>query len=94
MKNLTVPRQTGRLLAILLEAGRSAIANNHDASKANKGYTSDVFQRQVVEDFQQRTGITLTNLEAAQIPAIAKPLLSRFMEEAKKPIDTINLSSM
>ena len=84
--------ETGRLLAILLDAGRSAIAKNqdliNDASKANKGYTSDVFQRQVAEDFQQRTGITLANLEAAQIPAIAKPLLSRLMEEAKKTIDT------
>jgi Protein of unknown function (DUF3365) len=66
--------ETCRLLAILLEAGRSAIA------------TSDVFQRLVVEDFQQRTGITLTNLEAAQIPAIDKPLLSRLMEESKKTI--------
>ena len=58
--------ETGRLLAILLDAGRSAIAKNqdliNDASKANKGYTSDVFQRQVAEDFQQRTVITLANL--------------------------------
>lgn len=84
--------ETGRLLAILLDAGRGAIAKNqdliNDASKANKGYTSEVFERQVAEDFQQRTGIALTNLEGAQIPPMAKPLLSRLMQEAKKTIDT------
>ena len=84
--------ETGRLLAILLDAGRGAIAKNqdliNDASKANKGYTSEVFERQVVEDFQQRTGIALTNLEGAQIPLMAKPLLSRLMQEAKKTVDT------
>lgn len=84
--------ETGRLLAILLDAGRGAIARNqdliNDASKANKGYTSEVFERQVAEDFQQRTGIALTNLEGAQIPLMAKPLLSRLMQEAKKTIDT------
>jgi uncharacterized protein DUF3365 len=84
--------ETGRLLAILLDAGRGAIAKNqdliNDASKANKGYTSEVFERQVAEDFQQRTGIALTNLEGAQIPLMSKPLLSRLMQEAKKTIDT------
>ena len=84
--------ETGRLLAILLDAGRGTIAKNqdliNDASKANKGYTSEVFERQVAEDFQQRTGIALTNLEGAQIPPMAKPLLSRLMQEAKKTIDT------
>jgi len=84
--------ETGRLLAILLDAGRSAIAKNqdliNDASKADKGYTSQVFQRQVAEDFQRRTGVALTNLEEAKIPEMAKPLLARLMEEAKKTIDT------
>jgi uncharacterized protein DUF3365 len=84
--------ETGRLLAILLDAGRGTIAKNqdliNDASKGEKGYTSEVFQRQVAEDFQRRAGIALTNLEAAQIPEMAKPLLSRLMEEAKKTIDT------
>jgi hypothetical protein len=84
--------ETGRLLAILLDAGRSTIAKNqdliNDASKADKGYTSQVFQRQVAEDFQRRTGVALTNLEEEKIPEMAKPLLARLMEEAKKTIDT------
>ena len=84
--------ETGRLLAILLDAGRETIAKKqdliNDASKANKGFTSDVFERQVAEDFQQRTGIVLTNLEAADIPPMAKPLLARLMQESKKTIDT------
>jgi len=84
--------ETGRLLAILLDAGRSSIAKNqdliNDASKADKGYTSQVFQRQVAEDFQRRTGVALTNLEEAKIPEMAKPLLARLMEESKQTIDT------
>ena len=84
--------ETGRLLAILLDTGRATIAKKqeliNDASKANKGFTSDVFERQVAEEFQQRTGIALTNLEAAEVPAMAKPLLARLMQESKKTIDT------
>ncbi len=84
--------ETGRLLAILLDAGREAIAKKqeliNDASKSNKGFTSDVFERQVAEEFQERTGIALTNLDAAEVPAMAKPLLARLMQESKKTIDT------
>lgn len=84
--------ETGRLLAILLDTGRGVIAKNqgliNDASKGDKGFTSQVFQQQIVQEFQQRTGIALSNLEGAQIPAMSKPLLSRLMEEAKKTIDT------
>jgi uncharacterized protein DUF3365 len=84
--------ETGRLLAILLDAGRGTIAKQqdliNDASKANKGFTSDVFERQVAEEFQQRTGVGLANLDAAEVPAMAKPLLARLMQESKKTIDT------
>ena len=84
--------ETGRLLAILLDTGRAAIANKqdviNDASKGHKGFTSDDFERQVAQQFQQRTGITLTNLETAEVPAMAKPLLARLMQESKKTIDT------
>ena len=84
--------KTGRLLAILLDAGRDTIAKQqeliNDASKANKGFTSEVFERQVVEEFRQRTGIALTDLDAAAVPAMAKPLLTRLMQESKKTIDT------
>jgi hypothetical protein len=84
--------ETGRLLAILLDTGREAIAKRqeliNDASKANKDFTSDVFERQVAEEFQQRTGIALANLDAAKIPPMAKPLLVRLMQESKKTIDT------
>ena len=84
--------ETGRLLAILLDTGRDTIAKQqgliNDPSKADKGFTSEVFARQVAEEFQQRTGITLANLDAAQVPAMAKPLLARLMEESRKTIDT------
>lgn len=83
---------TGRLLAILLDAGRSAIAKNqdliNDASKADKGFTARLFEQKVAEEFQQRTGVALSDLETAPVPSMAKPLLTRLLEEAKKTIDT------
>jgi uncharacterized protein DUF3365 len=84
--------ETGRLLAILLDAGRSAIAKNqdliNDASKADKGFTARLFEQKVAEEFQQRTGVALSNLETAPVPSMAKPLLARLLEEAKKTVDT------
>lgn len=82
--------ETARLLAILLDAGRVVIAKNqgliNDASKADKGFTPGVFEAQVIVEFQQRTGIALGNLEHEGIPAMAKPLLARLLEESKKTI--------
>lgn len=84
--------ETARLLAILLDAGRSAIAKSqdliNDPSKADKGFTARTFEQKVAEEFQQRTGVVLNNLEAAQVPSMAKPLLARLLEEAKKTIET------
>jgi Protein of unknown function (DUF3365) len=82
--------ETARLLAILLDAGRVAVAKNqgliNDASKADKGFTPGAFEAQVIAGFQQRTGIALGNLENEGIPAMAKPLLARLLEESKKTI--------
>ena len=36
----------------------------------------------------RRTGIALTNLDAAEVPAMARPLLARLLQESKKTIDT------
>jgi hypothetical protein len=84
--------ETGRLLAILLDAGRVTIADNqaliNDPNKGHKGFTGDVFQRQSLAAFQMRTGIDLTQLDQARVPAMAKPLLARLIEESKKTVDS------
>jgi hypothetical protein len=84
--------ETGRLLAILLDSGRVTIAANqaliNDPEKGHKGFTGDVFQRQLFAAFQMRTGIDLTQLDQAHVPAMAKPLLARLIEESKKTLDS------
>jgi general secretion pathway protein A len=82
--------ETGRLLAILLDCGRLAIDDNqaliNDPSKGNKGFTPAVFERQLRNIFKQRTGIDLSDLQHAKVPDMAKPLLSRLVEESKATV--------
>jgi hypothetical protein len=84
-------RETSRLLAILFDSGRVVVGMNqeliNDASKGDKGFTSAVFEKQVLNVFEQRTGITLSN-SSDKVPAMARPLLDRLLEESKKTIET------
>jgi hypothetical protein len=84
--------ETGRLLAILLDSGRVTIAANqaliNDPEKGHKGFTRDVFERQLFAAFQTRTGIDLAQLDQARVPAVTKPLLARLIEESKKTVDS------
>lgn len=84
-------RDTSRLLAILFDSGRLVVGMNqdliNDESKGDKGFTSAVFEKQVLTVFQQRTGINLSN-SSEKIPALARPLLDRLLEESKKTIDS------
>lgn len=84
--------ETGKLVAILLDTGRVTVGKNqaliNDPGIGNKGFTSDVFEQQLIQNFQQRTGINLADLSHAPIPEKAKPLLARLVTESKKTIDT------
>lgn len=84
--------ETGRLVAILLDAGRVAVGLHqdliNDPAKGNKNFTAAVFEKQSLAVFQKRTGIDLSNLSSAPVPESAKPLLSRLLEESKKTIDS------
>jgi general secretion pathway protein A len=82
--------ETGRLIAILLDSGRTTIALNqsliNDKSRGDKGFTPEVFERQLFVVFRERTGIDLSSLTQAQMPQMAKPLLQRLLEESKKTL--------
>jgi hypothetical protein len=84
-------RETSRLLAILFDSGRLVVGMNqeliNDESKGDKGFTSAVFEKQVLKVFEQRTGINLSD-SSEKIPAMARPLLDRLLEESKKTIDS------
>lgn len=82
--------ETGRLLAILLDAGRGAIAANqpliNDASKGDKGFTPDVFAKQLAEKFKARTNVDLGNLKGSGVPELAQKLLPELVEASKQTV--------
>jgi uncharacterized protein DUF3365 len=82
--------ETGRLLAILLDSGRATIAANqkliNDPEKSDKGFTPEVFERQLIAIFKERSGIDLSRLEERQVPKGAKALLTRLLDESKKTV--------
>ena len=82
--------ETGRLLATLLDAGRVTVGLNqgllNDPTKGDKGFTPEVFETQLVALFQERMGIDVSHVQNAHIPEMAKPLLTRLVEESKKTI--------
>ena len=84
--------ETGRLLATLLDAGRVTVGLNqgllNDPSKGDKGFTPEVFETQLVALYQERMGIDLANIQQAHIPEMAKPLLTRLVEESKKTVES------
>jgi general secretion pathway protein A len=86
----TIAAQTARLLAILLDSGRATIAANqaliNDPDKSNKGFTPEVFERQLIEIFKQRSGINLNALDEGQLPQDTTSLLRRLVEESKKTV--------
>jgi general secretion pathway protein A len=83
-------RETGRLLAVLLDAGRVTIGQNqlllNDPTKGDKGFTPEVFAQQTIAAFKERTGHDLANLSVATVPEMSKPLLARLLEESKKTV--------
>jgi general secretion pathway protein A len=83
-------RETGRLIAVLLDAGRVTIGSNqlllNDPTKGDKGFTPEVFAKQTVAAFKERTGYDLSNLATATVPEMSKPLLARLLEESKKTV--------
>ena len=94
-------RETSRLLAILFDSGRLVVGMNqdliNDASKGDKGFTPPVFEKQVLTVFEQRTGIDLSD-SSEKIPAMARPLLTRLLDESKRTIESyqtpINISGI
>jgi hypothetical protein len=82
--------ETGRLLAILLDAGRATVAANqpliNDAGKGDKGFTPDVFEKQLNEKFKGRSNVDLANLKTAAVPETAKSLLPELVSASKKTV--------
>ena len=82
--------QTARLLAILLDSGRSVINENQslfdDPVKVDKGFTSEAFERQLSHMFRDRSGLDLADLDSAHLPPSAKKWLKELLAVSKQVV--------
>src|SRR5438093_4775562 len=82
--------ETGRLLAILLDSGRVTVGANqaliNDPDKGDKGFTPEVFEKQLTEKFKDRAKVDLANLKNEKVPAMAKELLPKLVDASKKTV--------
>lgn len=84
--------ETGRLLAILLDSGRVAVAEVqsviNDETKGDKGFTPDAFEHRLFDKFRERSGVDLTKLPGQKVPSQARQLLPILVESCKKVVAT------
>lgn len=86
--------ETARLLAKLLSAGRLVIDQNQalidDPHKGDKGFTPEVFEQKLIQEFRSQTGIDLAGLQHAPpsilLPPMAKELLPAFLAASKEVV--------
>lgn len=80
---------TARYLTILLNVGRLVVERNqpliNDPEQGDKGFTPDSFERDVVAEFRQQTGIDLKHLPP-HLPALTKELLPLLLESGKQVV--------
>jgi general secretion pathway protein A len=83
--------ETARLLAKLLNAGRIVIDQHQalidDPHKGDKGFTPDVFEKLVIDEFRKQTGIDLSHMDALPVsivlPPLARELLPALIQAGK-----------
>jgi uncharacterized protein DUF3365 len=82
--------ETGRLLAVLHDSGRVTVGANqsliNDPEKGNKGFTPEVFEKQVIAQFKERAKVDLTNLKNERVPELARNLLPQLVEAMKQTV--------
>ncbi len=86
--------ETARLLAKLLKAGRLVVEQNQqlidDQHKGDKGFTPDVFEQQLVQEFRRQTNIDLSTVQSTPasitLPPLAKQLLPAFVAASKEVV--------
>ena len=82
--------ETGRLLAVLHDSGRVTIGANqpliNDPEKGNKGFTPEVFEKQVTAKFKERAKVDLDNLKNEKVSDLAKKLLPQLIDSMKSTV--------
>lgn len=84
-------RRTAQLLAVLLDAGRVVIDRNQtlidDPRRGAKGFTADVFEKQLRHEFKTRSGVDLSDVKTAQLSPGTEGLLLALMQASKEVIN-------
>lgn len=82
--------ETARLIATLLSTGRVVIDRNQslidDPNKGTKGFTPEVFEQQVINEFRARTGVDLTKPTSAHLPPGMMNLLGALLDASKEVV--------
>ena len=82
--------EAGRLLAVLQDSGRVTIGANqpliNDPDKGDKGFTPDVFEKQVTDKFKDRAKVNIADLKNEKIPELAKKLLPQLIDAMKSTV--------
>ncbi|MEK6548580.1 MAG: DUF3365 domain-containing protein [Nitrospirota bacterium] len=82
--------EAGRLLAVLHDSGRVTIGANqpliNDPDKGDKGFTPDVFEKQVTDKFKDRAKVNLADLKNEKVPDLAKKLLPQLIDAMKATV--------
>jgi general secretion pathway protein A len=80
---------TAQHLATLLNVGRLIVQRNqgliNDPRIGNKGFTPEVFEQQVLDEFIRETQIDLKHV-SSQLPSLAKELLPVLLESSKEVV--------
>jgi general secretion pathway protein A len=81
--------KTAQHLAMLLNVGRLIVERNqtliNDPRKGDKGFTPEVFERQVLDEFIHQTHIDLERLPS-HVPSLAKELLPVLLQSSKESV--------
>lgn len=81
--------RTAHYLATLLNVGRLIVEQHqpliNDPQKGDKGFTPDLFEREVIDEFFRQTSIDLKH-PPAHLPALAKQLLPTLLDSGKQVV--------
>lgn len=81
--------QTAQLLTTFLNAGRLIVERNqsliNDSGTGDKGFTPEVFERLVLDEFSHQTGIDLKH-PPSSLPSLAKELLAALLLASKEVV--------
>lgn len=90
LETLLEIENAARLVAILLDSGRSVINENQalfdDLAKGDTGFSPATFEQQLIEMFRTRSGIDLRDLNSTRLPKFAKELLKILVSVSKQVV--------